>query len=112
MGCYYRNSFPVNGTLSSNGNGNNSSDLADYSYRCNGNGNGGSVADLAGYSYHKGGNANGNGVEEALESLASNEYLAEAVSNLRGLATADLSTLNNRELCKLFRFLSCYFCNL
>ncbi|QNK41005.1 hypothetical protein [Caproicibacter fermentans] len=54
--------------------------------------------------------ANDSNFENAIESLASNENLTEAVSDLKNLANADLSALNDQELCRLFRFLSCYFC--
>ncbi|WP_411677623.1 hypothetical protein [Caproicibacter sp.] len=53
---------------------------------------------------------NDSNLENTIESLASNDSLTEAVSDLRNLANADLSALNNQELCRLFRFLSCYFC--
>lgn len=49
-------------------------------------------------------------LENALENLASNENFTEAIDELRNLVNADFSTLSNRELCRLFRFLSCYFC--
>jgi hypothetical protein len=55
-------------------------------------------------------NDNDSDFENAIESLASNENFTEAIDELRNLVNADLSTLSNRELCRLFRFLSCYFC--
>lgn len=54
---------------------------------------------------------NGNsGFENTIASLAENENVVEAFSDLQNLANADLSTLSSRELCKLLKFLSCFFC--
>lgn len=54
---------------------------------------------------------NGNsGFENTLVSLAENENVVEAFSDLQSLANADLSTLSGSELCKLLKFLSCFFC--
>lgn len=55
-------------------------------------------------------NNNDSDFENAIESLATNDNFTQAIDELRNLANADFSSLSNRELCRLFRFLSCYFC--
>lgn len=56
-------------------------------------------------------NYSGNsGIGNGFASLAENENVAEAFSDLQSLANSDLSTLSSRDLCKLFKFLSCFFC--